>query len=278
MNKSVTIPNHDHDHYTESGEHIISHELKLSVIGSWLARGWADMMATPIASMFYGIMMWLFVMLTLSTYMSQPIMMFTVATAFIMIAPFLATGLYSMAHQIEMGEKPDLITSMFSWRKNLTNFALFAVILGTIIAIWGRITPLIAAIVASDDLLIVRPEQGIEGILFSATGQEFLLAFGVGAILVSALVFAISVVTIPLMLRDRKVGVVNAMIVSFQVTIENKGLMVAWALTIGVMLLAGIATMGIAMLIVMPLLGYASWHAFTDLVDIEGIDQNAPFK
>lgn len=272
MNKSVTIPNHDHDHYTESGEHIISHELKLSVIGSWLARGWHDMTSNLGGSLFYGAMMAFFVMLTLATFYSEPILFFTVATSIIMIAPFLATGLYDMAHQQELGHKPNLFSSMFAWRKNLTEFALFAVILGVIIAIWGRITPLIAAVVNSNNLLIVKPEAGLEGMLLSSAGQEFLIFFTLGALIVAAFVFAISVVTIPLLLRDQKVGVINAMIVSFQVTIENKGLMVLWALTIGVMLVVGIATLGIGMLIIMPLLGYASWHAFTDLVDIEGME------
>lgn len=75
--------------------------------------------------------------------------------------------------------------------------------------------------------------------------------------------------TIPLLLRDKNIGAIQAMILSFQIVMENKKVMTAWALTIGVMLLIGIATLGLGMLIVMPLLGYASWHAFNDLVEIE---------
>ena len=141
--------------------------------------------------------------------------------------------------------------------------------LGVIIAIWGRIVPLIAAVVASDNLLIVDPNAGLEGFLFSSTGIEFLIAFFIASSVVALFVFTISVVTIPMMLRDQSVGAISAMVLSYQVVMENKATMAAWALTIGVLLSIGILSFGLGMLIVMPLLGYASWHAFNDLVEIE---------
>lgn len=260
---------HTHHHYTEKGEHLISSEAKISDIGSWLKRGWLDMAHAPLASLFYGLVMTLFVMTVYLFFKETPILMFTVATSFVMIAPFLATGLYFIANQLEKGESPNLIKSLYAWRHNATEFALFAVTLGVIIAIWSRITPLIAGIVKSQSLLIVNPDLGLMGFLSSDAGLQFLVAFMVIGAIVAAFAFAISVVTIPLLLKDDKIGFISSMVISWKVVMENKLVMAVWAFTIAALVTVGLLTLGVAMVVVMPLLGFASWHAFTDLVEID---------
>lgn len=261
--------NHTHDFYTEKGEHLVSRDVQFTHIGRWLRRGWMDMAHAPGASLFYGGIMALSVFLVYASFKDQPIMMFKIATFFVMLSPFLATGLYAISQQVNQGKKPNLYASMFSWRHNLTEFALFALALGVIVAIWSRIVPLIAAVVKSNSLLIVDPNAGVMGFLGSDAGQTFMLYFLITGAGVSALVFALSVVTIPLLLRDRNIGVIQAMILSFNVVMHNKAVMAVWALIIGSLVSIGILTFGIAMLIVMPLLGYASWHAFNDLIEID---------
>lgn len=265
-----TIHHHGiHEHITEKGEHIVSKDCRYGDIGHWLKKGWMDMAHAPAASLFYGAVMTLSVLLVYASFRDQPIMMFQVATFFVMLSPFLATGLYAISRQLQHGEKPNLAASMFAWRHNITEFALFALALGVIIAIWSRVVPLIAAVVKSNSLLIVDPDAGVMGFLTSDAGQTFMTYFLIAGVFVAALVFALSVVTIPLLLRDSNIGVVQAMILSFEVVMENKGVMLLWALIIGSLITIGIVTFGIAMLIVMPLLGYASWHAFNDLIEID---------
>ena len=263
-----------HDYYTESGEHIVSRDVTIGHVGKWLKNGWLDMAHAPLASLFYGAVMMFSVMAVYSVFHNQPIMMFKIATFFVMLTPFLATGLYAISAQLHRGQPPQLRQSMFVWRHNVTEFALFALFLGVVVAIWGRIVPLIAAIAQSDSLLIVNPEQGVMSFLTSDAGQIFTGYFFVGALAVSALIFALSVVTIPLLLRDRNIGFVQAMILSFKTTMHNKGVMLVWALTIGALITIGMLSLGLGMLIVMPLLGYASWHAFCDLIEVDDKRQN----
>ncbi|WP_321277337.1 DUF2189 domain-containing protein [Thiomicrorhabdus indica] len=258
-----------HDHVTEKGEHIVSKDVQFSHIGHWLKKGWMDMAHAPLASFFYGSIMAFSVLLVFNSFQEQPIMMFKVATFFVMLSPFLATGLYAVSIQLHKGDKPHLLKSMVSWRHNLTEFALFALALGIIIAIWSRVVPLIAAIVNSNSLLIVDPNAGIMSFLTSDVGLTFMTYFMISGAAVSAVVFALSVVTIPLLLRDRNIGVIQAMILSFKVVMHNKAVMAVWALIIGALISIGIVTFGIAMLVIMPLLGYASWHAFNDLIEID---------
>lgn len=258
-----------HDHYLENGEHVVSAEVPVNRIGTWLQKGWYDMAHAPGISLFFGAIMMASVLAVYFAYNSEPIMMFKIATFFIMLSPFLATGLYYTAMKVERGQKPSLSDAVTSWRTNLTDIALFALALGIVVAIWGRIVPLIAAVVSSDNLLIVDPALGLEGFLFSNAGVEFLGVFFIASSIVALFVFSVSVITIPLLLRDQNVGAISAMILSFQVVMENKKTMAAWALTIGALLTVGILSFGIGMLIVMPLLGYSSWHAFNDLVEVD---------
>ncbi len=259
---------HAHDHYTPSGEHLVSHDVTYSNIGTWLKKGWMDIAHAPV-SLFYGLVMMLFVLLTVLFFREQPILVFTIATSFVMATPFLATGLYDIARQLKQGKKPDLIASLFAWQRNVTEFALYALVVGVVIAIWARITPLIGAIVQSQSLLIVDPSQGAMAFLMTGAGFEFLIAFFAIGALVAAFVFVISVVTIPLLFKDDKIGVISSMILSYQVVMENKKVMALWAFTVGTMLMVGLLTMGVALAVIMPLLGFASWHAFEDLISFE---------
>jgi uncharacterized membrane protein len=259
-----------HDHYTESGEHLVSHEIKLANIGRWLQKGWKDMADAPFASLAYGLLMASFTSLVLATMAteSNPMWVFILATSVIMGSPFLATGLYHIARQVEEGKEPRFGESMFVWKDNISEFAFFGVILGSIVAIWSVIAPLIVAIIKSQGLHIVNPDAGF----YSMMTSDFWIVFSIAAAVLGALVFCISVVTIPLLLKDKNIGVIEAMIISWQVSMENKGVMFAWGLIILVLLAAGVFTLGFFMILIMPLLGYASWHAFRDLVDIEGLD------
>lgn len=265
----VISTGHDHDHYTSSGQHLISHEVRLANILQWLKKGLVDMSAAPLESFFYGAMMTLFVLLVYSTFQQSPFFVFVLSTMIVLIAPFMATGLYYIARQVDSGHKPNLLHSIVAWRTNLGGFAVFALVIGVILSIWSRIVPMIAAVVHSNSLLIVDPDAGVMGFLQSQAGLEFLIAYAVIGMMVAGFIFAISVVSIPLMLKDKRITAISAAILSYQVVMENKLVLLVWALTIGILVVVSMLTLGIGMLVVLPLLGFSSWHAFKDLVDVD---------
>ena len=87
---------------------------------------------------------------------------------------------------------------------------------------------------------------------------------GAGA-LVAFTVFVFGLVTAP-MLLDRDVDVVTAMLTSRNCCITNPGATIVWAVLIAALTAIGFATMMIGLLLIFPLLGHASWHAYRDLV------------
>jgi uncharacterized membrane protein len=93
---------------------------------------------------------------------------------------------------------------------------------------------------------------------------QVLTYFGVGAIL-AAIVFARSVVAVP-MIVDRDADAATAVRTSHRVTFRDLPAMLIWASLIVLLTAFGFATMLVGMVIVFPLLGHATWHAYRDLV------------
>ncbi|MDP3289954.1 MAG: DUF2189 domain-containing protein, partial [Methyloversatilis sp.] len=83
--------------------------------------------------------------------------------------------------------------------------------------------------------------------------------------LLAAPLFASSVVAIPLLL-DRQIGVLGAVLTSWRVVMTNPAPLALWGATIAFFTLFGMATGLLAMPVVIPLLGHASWHAYRELV------------
>ena len=86
-----------------------------------------------------------------------------------------------------------------------------------------------------------------------------------GAML-ALLSFVISVVSLPLII-DRQVGVSRAVLTSLSAFAGNVVTLLLWAACIVTLTLLGFATLLFGLVIIMPILGHASWHAYRDLVE-----------
>jgi uncharacterized membrane protein len=87
---------------------------------------------------------------------------------------------------------------------------------------------------------------------------------------VAALVFAASAVSMPLLL-DRDVDMLTAILTSVQAVGANPVVMAWWAVLIMIGTTLGIATLLLGLVVVVPVLGHATWHAYVDLVDASGL-------
>jgi uncharacterized membrane protein len=87
---------------------------------------------------------------------------------------------------------------------------------------------------------------------------------GCGAVL-AGIVFVMSVVAVPLII-DRHAGAADAIRASLRATLLNLPAMLVWAVLIVGLTALGFVTLLFGMVIVAPLLGYATWHAYRDLI------------
>ena len=84
--------------------------------------------------------------------------------------------------------------------------------------------------------------------------------------MLALVIFALSVVSVPLML-DRNAHFVTAIRASLRAFVANTTTLLLWAATIVILTLLGFATLLFGLVIIMPILGHASWHAYRDLVE-----------
>lgn len=231
----------------------------------WLAAGWRDFMAAPAVSLAYGALFvggGLILTLTLWSldwlYLALPL-----AAGFLLVAPVLATGLYEVSRQIEAGRRPSLADAFGAWRVRPGSLAVMGLVLMLFFLAWIRIAFLIFALFFGTE----PPSWAmlVDTVFFSAKGVPFLLVgTAVGAVL-AAFAFAISAVSIPLIL-DRDVGAFTAMATSVSAVLANWRVMIGWAALIALFGAAGLASFYLGLALTLPLIGHATWHAYRDLV------------
>ncbi len=83
--------------------------------------------------------------------------------------------------------------------------------------------------------------------------------------LLAALVFALSAISVP-MLVDREVDVVTAIATSLKAVKQNPLAMALWAALLVALMALGFATLLLGMIALLPWVAHASWHAYRDLV------------
>jgi uncharacterized membrane protein len=232
----------------------------------WLARGWSDLRRAPAASLFYGLVFALMGWLIHVVFRHMVELTSSLTAGFLLLGPFLATGLYDISRSLERGQTPRFASTLTAWRANLGAFSLYALILTIIMLVWARASLVTFALFFSTGMPTL---QGFIGQVVSVEHLDFLLTyFAIGA-LFAAIVFAVSVVSVPMML-DRGTDTVVAALTSVRALFANFIALTVWALLIVVLVGAGFASLFLGLVIVVPLIGHATWHAYRDLV-AEGV-------
>ena len=231
-------------------------KLKLSAPIRWLRLGINDIKQSPKQSLTYGAGMVLisflvsFIALQFGNFYS----LLTMLSGFIFIGPVIAIGLYSISCQLQLGKKPVLGYCLREGQRHIGNTLLFAMIMLVVFMIWAR---------AASMLHVFFPMQS------NAPWQEYITFLSIGTFvgaIFSAIIFCVSAFSLP-MIMDRKVDMVTAIVTSVNTVLHNKKVMLLWASLIFGLLIIGFATAFIGLLVLLPLVGHATWHAYQETVD-----------
>jgi uncharacterized membrane protein len=242
-------------HDNELGRVIPCNELDLSDPIKWLSLAINDLKRAPLISLFYGIIFTLipvaityFVSLTGNHLVVAPALV-----CFMLIGPFLAAGLYQVSWEFQKGHSPKLWESIKAIHRNSVQEWAFAILLLVIMIFWLRVASIVHALYppyVGDDYMELLP--------FLAVGVA------IGAVF-SVVVFTLSAFTQPILV-ERKVDLMTAVLSSINAVWSNKLVMLLWASIIFIFVLIGFLTQFLAFLVLMPILGFASWHAYMDAV------------
>lgn len=229
----------------------------------WLQRGWSDLKRAARPSLIYGAWTAAFGFALLMVAWRFSYLAPALIGGFLLVAPFIAVVFYALSQQIEEGREPDGALALFAWRRNTQSIALWGLALALAMILWERLAAIGFA------LLYTGPvgDFGTINYLLLLRGGHFgpiAAFFAIGGV-VALTVFAFGVVTAP-MLLDRDVDVVTAALTSLLCCLRNPGAALVWAFLIAVLTLIGFATFMLGLLVLFPLLGHASWHAYRDMV------------
>jgi len=203
-------------------------------------------------------------------------------SGFLVVAPVLATSLYAMSRAIERNEAVNLQLLFKSWTQwqtlqnnepvsywCLVRFGLLLAFAGT-----GWVLTSSALITLLAPVPIHTPMDFIRHVVLSRESYLFELWLMLGG-LMAAPVFASSVVAMPLLL-DRKLNTLQAVLTSWKVVLTHPLPMVLWAFLIMGLSMMGILSLFIGLIVIVPMLGHASWHAYRDLVDTHDVPERMP--
>lgn len=229
----------------------------------WLRLGWDDLRHNPGASLAYGLIVSLFGALIL-TFWSHPYLIAASISGFLLVGPLLGTGLVELSRRRERGEPVSFDTSLSALGRHRDALLRFSAGLLAIAAVWFAASTIMLW------LALGSAAPGLGTTVWGSLADQVSLAqvlsyLGVGAIL-AAIVFARSVVSVPLII-DRDADARTAVRTSHRVTLADLPAMLIWASLIVLLAAFGFATFLVGMVVVFPLLGHATWHAYRDLVD-----------
>ncbi|MEL6477082.1 MAG: DUF2189 domain-containing protein [Pseudomonadota bacterium] len=237
-------------------------EITTEDVRAALSAGFADFRRAPMHGMFFGLIFsligiaiaYLFLVLGSSSWILP------LAAGFPLIGPFAAIGLYEISRRLEAGEPLDwpgiLGAVMRSGRTQLPSYA-FVVLF--IYMVWVYLAHLIFAL--SFGISALTNVSSSFEILLTPNGIIMLLIGTVVGGAVAALLFAISVISVPLML-DRDIDIVTAMVTSVQAVSKNLKPMVTWAAILAVASAVAMLPLFLGMVLVFPVLGHTSWHLY----------------
>lgn len=236
-------------------------------LGAALARGWADFAANRTEVIFLCVVYPVVGLVLGRVASGQGLfpLLFPLAAGFTLVGPFAAVGLNEMSRRRERGEPAGWTTAFGVLRSPaIGGIALLGVLLIGLFLLW-----MVAASAIYDATLGPRPPESLEAfardVVATPAGWAMIgvgMAVGLGF---AAVVLAIAAISFP-MLLDRHVSVDTAIATSLNAVRANPRTMATWGLIVAAGLVLGSIPLFVGLVIVLPVLGHATWHLYRRVV------------
>ena len=228
----------------------------------WLALGWRDFCIKPLPSIVYGLLVFLLsAAIVYGLYKFElDYILFPALAGFMVVGPILAVGPYAKSRQIAERRPVSLFGMIFVRPASGPQILFTGVLLCLLMLVWMR-----AAVIVYALFFGLVPFPGLNHIapmLFGTpTGWAMLFVGSVVGALFAAFSFGISAFSIPMQL-DQRVDALTAMGSSMALVWHNMSAMLTWAAIMLALILFSIATGLLGLIVVFPVLGHGTWHAY----------------
>lgn len=230
----------------------------------WLYKGWQDYLHHFWQSSLYGLVFVVLGVGVMAATWQSPILIMTFVTGFLLVAPFLCIGLYDLSRHHERKQP-------FHWRDTLNNLltnrwnmGLLIVFQAVAMIAWIRLTALFYALYVSYSGTSVSGL--LEQLFTTPQGLGFVAVFIVSGAVLASLIFVTSVIAWP-MLLDRNSNLLVAIGTSYKAVRQNLAAMLVWAYLIVALIALGFASFMLGLVVILPVIGHATWHAYRELVE-----------
>ncbi|MCF8480573.1 MAG: DUF2189 domain-containing protein [Rhodospirillum sp.] len=231
----------------------------------WLRKGLDDFIREPGVSLAYG---GVFTVMAFLLFLGLDIaglasLILPLAAGFMLVAPLFAVIFYEVSRRGESGLYISLGEAVDACREKAAPLAFVGVVLLLVMLSWMILAMGIFAVFYGGAPPPV--EDFLVNVLTAPQAIPFLMVgTAVGGVL-ATVAFALSAVSLP-MIMDQDVSATTAMVTSIDTVLRNWKVMIGWGATIAFISFTGMLFLFMGLAFTMPLIGYATWHAYKALV------------
>ena len=185
-------------------------------------------------------------------------------SGFPIIGPFAAIFYYKISQNRDKKLRPkDIIAEVYKEKdRQIPSISAFLVF---IMLLWFFIGHMIFALFMSK-IPFTNIMSSYE--VYFTTQGLLMLSFGsLVGLGFSILVFSITFIGLPI-LMEKEIDYITAMIISYKYSVENFKILIIWGTLISTLVILSIMTFFVGLIVVLPILGHASWHIYDEIREI----------
>jgi uncharacterized membrane protein len=229
----------------------------------WIRLGWEDVKSNPGPSLAHGLLLVGFGWLVLALCSTHVDLISAAVSGFLLVGPVAGAAFYELSRLRAAGQAVTFDASLDGAIKNGRSLLRLGLMLAILSIAWAWLSVLLFERTFGGALPSVS--ESAWRTVFDWSYAGFFVTYVTTGAILALIAFVLSAVSAPL-LFDRALDTKTAVLTGIKAVYVNPAAMAVWAASIAVLTAIGFATFLVGLVIVLPVLGHAAWHAYRDLI------------